>query len=323
MTQNLNIEPETLLLTRADVNNILAWPQLIRSVRQAHIAATEGYLLTPGAVQIAFRGGSLHVKAGGLSVPDALSVKANLRPDNRPADGVVLLFSQEHERLAAVVSSTDLTTWRTAGTAALAAQALSSAGHPVIAILGAGPVGQQTLHAMDYLLNVKAFRIWSRNGVASEWMQGTRGVDAEVIISSTISDAVALADIVVTCTPSRSPLLSSSDLSPQATVIALGADSPGKQELSVDVFENALIVVDVRDTALLVGEVSHLGAAASDRINADLGDILTEKVALPRGGQRRVVFDSVGSAFVDAVVTKAIVDEAIERDLGTRFSFRA
>jgi ornithine cyclodeaminase/alanine dehydrogenase-like protein (mu-crystallin family) len=46
-----------------------------------------------------------------------------------------------------------------------------------------------------------------------------------------LADATRRSDIVVTCTPARTPLLAPGDLAPGAFLAAVGADSEHKQEV--------------------------------------------------------------------------------------------
>jgi ornithine cyclodeaminase/alanine dehydrogenase-like protein (mu-crystallin family) len=142
-----------------------------------------------------------------------------------------------------------------------------------------------------------------------------------VTVHETPGLATKNADVVISCTPSRTPLITAADLKEGVAVIALGADSPGKRELASDVLEGSLLLVDVRAGATAVGETSYLGAGAEKAIWAEFGQLLAGQVTLPAVRPVRVVFDSVGSSFVDAAVSAVVVDEAERRGLGTPFNF--
>jgi ornithine cyclodeaminase/alanine dehydrogenase-like protein (mu-crystallin family) len=123
----------------------------------------------------------------------------------------------------------------------------------------------------------------------------------------------------VTATPSRAPLLEAADLRPGTLILALGADSPGKRELGGSILARAEIVADQREDALRVGECAYLPADRRDI--AELGDLLD--VAAPDFGGARPfrVFDSVGSALLDAAVCRAIMESAVAQKRGTIFAF--
>jgi ornithine cyclodeaminase/alanine dehydrogenase-like protein (mu-crystallin family) len=103
----------------------------------------------------------------------------------------------------------------------------------------------------------------------------------------------------------------------------MGADSPGKRELAADVLQDAVIVADDTEAVTRVGEVAFHRDVTSGVVLGDLGSVITGAVALPddAGRTRRVVFDSVGIAFVDTAMAALVLRTAQARDLGTPFNF--
>jgi ornithine cyclodeaminase len=77
-------------------------------------------------------------------------------------------------------------------------------------------------------------------------------------VADTVREAVAGADVVITCTATREPLLRAEWLAPGAHVTALGSDGPDKRELDVGVLAGAdLLVVDGRTQCSQIGELHH------------------------------------------------------------------
>jgi ornithine cyclodeaminase/alanine dehydrogenase-like protein (mu-crystallin family) len=312
---------ETLLIRRSEILEILDWNRTIQAVRNAFLASATNGVLPPASTQVTMPAHSLHIKAGGLTKPPVVTVKANLRPDGAAALGAVLVFDQGTNRLRAVLDSSDITALRTAATAALAVQALSSTPRPRIAVLGTGAIGLRVVQALQALIDVAQIDLWSRSSTGTARVLDLVQIDTAVTVHDTAASATKNADVVITCTPSRTPLITTADLKEGVTVIALGADSPGKRELASDVLEGSLLLVDVRAGATTVGDTSYLGAGAEQAIWAEFGQLLAGQVTLPTTRPVRVVFDSVGSSFVDAAVSAVVVDEAQLRGLGTPFRF--
>jgi ornithine cyclodeaminase/alanine dehydrogenase-like protein (mu-crystallin family) len=300
---------------------MLTWQDTIQSVRDSFRAAATGRILAPAAAQVPTPNGSLHLKAGGLLDPSLLSVKANLRPDAGRALGVILLFDPDGVTLRAVLESAEVTAYRTAATAVVAAGALGTQNNCSVAVLGTGRVAGAVIEALLYEINVSAFHLWGRNREHAEQLAHANGSSVPVYVHDTPGGATAHADVVVTCTPSRSPLIEAADLRDGALVLAMGADSPGKRELADDVLAGAIIVADDPVAVTRVGETAFLpDSATSDAVLGDLGSLLTGAVTLP-GGTARVVFDSVGIAFVDTAVAALLLKKAEANGLGTPFHF--
>jgi ornithine cyclodeaminase/alanine dehydrogenase-like protein (mu-crystallin family) len=300
------------LLTRSQVRGLLAWPGLIEAAEHALVAIATADSVAAQSGQLRVPGASLHLKSGALG--PVLSVKANLRPDAGSSAGVILAFDPARFTLRAILDSADITAMRTAAIAAVAARRLARPGGQVVAILGTGPVGAHALAALQHAVPVSSVRLWSRRPEpADELAAAWPGL---AVACRSAAEAAAGAGIVVTATPSRRPLLQRSDLAPDALVRAMGADSPGKRELGEGVLADATIVADVLADALAVGECAYLPAAAGRAACVELGAVLAGSHELPAAAGR-VVFDSVGSAVVDAAVTGLVVALAEHDDIGT------
>jgi ornithine cyclodeaminase/alanine dehydrogenase-like protein (mu-crystallin family) len=297
----------TTLLDRDTVRALLDWSQIIDAVREAYRTAAVGQALAPTSSHVELPAGALHLKAGGTLQPALLSVKANLRPDHAPASGVILLFDTESSTLRAVLDSADITAYRTAAAAAVAARGLGAPGGATLAILGAGPVAAATLAVFRHELGVKEVHVWSRDPGRA------RGLGADEVHEQPGS-ATRHADIVVTCTPSREPLIGAIDVRAGAVVCAMGADSPGKRELATDLLEGAVVVSDNLAAAQQVGEIAALPAEFPGVVG-QIGDLLAGALTLPSAGRWRV-FDSVGVAHADTAVAAAVTAAAERAGLG-------
>jgi ornithine cyclodeaminase/alanine dehydrogenase-like protein (mu-crystallin family) len=297
---------------RSDVRAALQWPQLLQVAEEALVAVSSPSALPAVSTQLLVPGASLHLKAGALLDPPVISVKANLRPDSGSASGAVLVFDYEGQRLRAIVASGDLTAMRTAAIAAIATRTLVTKAAPVVAILGAGPVARYTDEALAHLGIPGEVRIWSRSPeraaelvASASGAAGADGVSVTVVhrACATVAEAVVGADVVVTCTPSRTPILQLDELDPHAVVIAMGADGAGKRELGPGILEAATLYVDVARDALRVGECEFLSDDQAGRVT-ELGTVFAGGAAHADG---LVVFDSVGSSAVDAAVVGLLV----------------
>ncbi len=310
-----------LLLTRSEIRQVAAWPVLLEAVRTALLLREANQVAPAVSGQITMPGGLLHLKAGAVFEPGALSVKANIRPHGGQANGAVLLFDTKAGQLSAILDSADITAMRTAALASLAAQSLSRPGPVSLAILGAGPVAAQIAAAMPLFLPLTRLHVWSRSAERAQLLAERATLPAEV---HEFPEAAAhAADIVVTATPARASFLEAGALRDGALILALGADSPGKRELGSSVLAEATIIADQREDVLKVGESSYLPPEQTHRVSAELGTILAGKLSVPalRDAARFLVFNSVGSATVDTTVCAAIVALAIEQGLGTAFDF--
>lgn len=314
----------TRLLDGAAVRSVLEWPDTIDAIQDAFAGAARQGALVGAAAQVDPPRALLHLKAGGFAEPPLLTVKANIRPEGGRAFGVVLVFDHQQQRLRAVLDSGDVTAIRTAATAVVAARALGAREGATVAVIGAGPVGRRIVEALPYALQLGALRLWSRDPGRATELAVVAPADVPHQVFDTPAEAAAEADVVITCTPSRAPLLTAADLAEHALVLAMGSDSPGKRELAGDLLAGASIVADDPAAAIRVGESAYLPEPAA--LPVELGAVLLD----PSLGQklrdgspsRRIVFDSVGTAFTDTAAAGVIVRLAEERSLGSYFAFQ-
>jgi ornithine cyclodeaminase len=121
--------------------------------------------------------------------------------------------------------------------------------------------------------------------------------------------AVAEADLVVTVTPAREPILRLDWLKRGATVVAVGSDGPDKQELDVEILGSAeKVVVDSRSQCLRLGETHHAvssGVLSPDGIHGELGDVLLGTRS-GREGEEMIVCDLTGVGAQDAAMAGAV-----------------
>ena len=120
--------------------------------------------------------------------------------------------------------------------------------------------------------------------------------------------AVRGADVVVTVTNSKEPVLRGSWLKPGCHVNAVGACRPDWRELDDEVMAN-VILVDSREAALKEsGDVILSGA----KIYAELGEALTGKITARTN--ETTIFKSLGMAVEDITAATLVYRSAIQPD---------
>lgn len=304
-----------LLLNRTEVRQAMEWPSLLAACKDALIGLAAPDALPSISAQLPVPGASLHLKAGAVLTPPLLSVKANLRPDAGSTSGAILAFDHADQRLRAILASADLTAMRTAGIAAVAAVELVAKKNPKVAFIGAGPVAMYTDQALTHLGISDDIRVWSRDIEHARRFASEGRSDQKRVAYESVRETVTGADLIITCTPSRSPLVSLEDLASEVVILAMGADSPGKRELGVGILEASTIYADVLSDALRVGELAYLVKEQAERA-IPIGLKLSKK-EITQTVKPWIVFDSVGSSAVDAAVVAMALTAAMESGSGT------
>lgn len=114
------------------------------------------------------------------------------------------------------------------------------------------------------------------------------------------------ADVLVTATPSRAPIVRAAWLRPGQHVTAVGADTPGKQELEATCLRRAdLVVVDRVSQCARFGELSHAlasGVLTEDGVWAQLGEIAAGAKPGRTRDDQLTICDLTGVGFQDTAI---------------------
>jgi ornithine cyclodeaminase len=127
-----------------------------------------------------------------------------------------------------------------------------------------------------------------------------------------VEEVCAAADVLITATPSRQPLVHATWLRPGMHVTAVGADSPGKQELEAACLRRAdLVIADRLSQCAAFGELSHAAAEASiDHTSViELGAILAGRAAGRTADDQITIADLTGVGFQDTAIATAALSQ--------------
>jgi thiomorpholine-carboxylate dehydrogenase len=203
----------------------------------------------------------------------------------------------------AVMDGGRITEMRTAAVSAVATDVLAAPDARILAILGSGAQARSHVEALRHVRSFSEIRVWSRTPGHAEAFAadiGARALSAD--------DAVRGADVVVTATSARAPVLQGAWLKPGCHVNAVGAPRPDWRELDDAVMAN-VVIVDSRAGAMAEsGDVRLSGA----RIHAELGEILA--ATQPFSAAETTVFKSLGMAIEDVAAAKLVYDRITRSD---------
>ena len=181
-------------------------------------------------------------------------------------NGLMVLFSAQTGIVEAVLLDNGyLTDLRTAAAGAVAAKALSRADSKVATIYGTGLQARLQLEALCLVRPITSARIWGRSpdkAKATATELGEKlGIDIKAFESG--QEAAKGADILVTTTPSQSPILMADWLEPGQHVTVMGSDADYKNEIEPAIIGKAnLYVADRLTQTRKLGELRSAIAAS-------------------------------------------------------------
>jgi ornithine cyclodeaminase/alanine dehydrogenase-like protein (mu-crystallin family) len=253
--------------------------QPVRSVIKVEVAAATGFLgLMPALTQ------------DGLGLKAVTFYPSNAERGIPTHMATIFLVDPQTGTPLAIMDGTLITEMRTAAVSAAATKLLGPRDAKILAILGSGVQARSHVEALRLVRRFEEIRVWSPNWEHAKHFAnevGAKAISAE--------DAVRGADVVVTATNSKSPVLKGSWLKTGCHVNAIGACRPDWRELDDDAMNN-VVFVDSREGALKEsGDLILSGA----KIYAELGEALASKV--PSRANETTIFKSLGMAVEDIV----------------------
>lgn len=252
--------------------------------------------------------GDCHVKGAAVAGEDVFVLKLATGFYHNPERGLsasngfmAVMSAKSGEILALLHDRGQLTDLRTAMAGAVAARAITRFPCATLGVVGAGTQARLQAQWIARHLGCNSILIWARNTGRAAALAEKLGAHAV-----TLADLCAKSDVIVTTTPSTEPLLRAGMLKPGARIVAVGADSPGKRELDVQILAHARIVVDSRSQCIDHGEAGWaVRAGLVDGASLiELGALLEKPIAF--GDEETVVADLTGVAIQDFEIAKSV-----------------
>lgn len=315
----------TLLLSRSDLERVLDVRGCLSALEQGLV--TGPAVITPQRVRTDLPGpGTATVLIPGL-VKDigAYSVKVNAKfPGARPAlRGVVCLHDLASGELLAVADSATVTAWRTGLSAALGTHVLARADAAAVAVIGAGAQADLVLRGLAALRPVRRVLVTDIDPDQAERFVQRHGSEGPGIAYEIVQDAAAAAhraDVVVLATWSREPLLDTADVRPGTHLTSLGADEPGKAELSAGLLRDNHVIVDDVSLAVAMGALGSAGLTSADAAGT-LAQVLQGRVPGRGSADEISIYAPVGLPWQDLALTWMAYRRALDTGTGLLFDF--
>lgn len=333
---------EVLVLREPEIRSLLDPASCIEAVESAFTVYATGGAELPAVIhlEVPERRAEIHVKAGYIRGGACYAVKiASGFPGNPerglPAsDGMVLVFDARSGAPAAfLLDNGFITDLRTGAAGAVAAKHLARRDVGAVAVVGSGA---QARFQVECLARVRAFRelrVWGRRPerarACAEDLARRPGLlppGCRSGAAATVEEAVRGADVVITVTASREPLVRAGWIAPGALVVAVGSDGPDKQELDVEVLARAdRIVADSLAQCLRLGEIHHAvarGAIGQERVGSELGEITAGKKPGRGSDGEIIVCDLTGVGVQDVAAAGLVLERARAAGIGETLALR-
>jgi ornithine cyclodeaminase/alanine dehydrogenase-like protein (mu-crystallin family) len=300
---------QPLFLNEDQVRQHLQMADLIPAMEKALIDFSSGKVTQPvrSIIKVDPPGGFLGLMPA--LTPDGLGLKvvtfyaANAERGIPTHMATIFLVDPDTGTPLAIMDGRLITEMRTAAVSAAATKLLAPTDAKILAILGSGVQASSHVEALRLVRPFEEIYVWSPTKQHAERFAKEVGGTA-----MSAEKAVRGADVVVTATNSKTPVLKGSWLKDGCHVNAVGACRPDWRELDDEAMTN-VIFADSREGAVKEsGDVILSGV----KIYAELGEALAGKV--PVRTNETTVFKSLGMA-VEDIAAAMLVYRAITASL--------
>ena len=328
---------KTLLLNEKEVASLIDLDRILAAVEDGYRSFNSGKVVQPDfmAVHIPDMPGAGIDFKGGLDMGGGyISIKASSGGyDKNPEKGLpigmntVMLFEADTSALVCILDGTWITGCRTGAAGAISVKYLARQNVKKLCVIGAGRQARRQLLAITRVRNFEEVAVWDAEPkflkMYVDEMKETTGLNIHAC--DTMEEAVRGADVIVTVTRGRTGNHVKKEwVSPGTHIVAIGADMPDKQELDAELFRGAKIVNDSINLCCKSGETHNAVAAGiikPEDVHAEIGEILLGQKKARENDEEMTIFDTVGMAIQDNVMSAMLYHAAKEKGMGTYYAF--
>ena len=258
----------------------------------------------------------------------------NVHADNpkeygmRTVMATIVLIDPANGAPISIMDGSIITDIRTGAASGVATKYLARKDSRNLGIIGAGSQSYtQLLAILNTLIKLDEVRVYDiipekSKAFAEEANRSYSKRIAKATAVDEAKDAVQDMDVIVTCTPSRKPIVKDSWVSRGQHINCIGADAPGKEELDPAILKRGKVVIDDWEQASHSGEINvpmSKGLFSEKDVYGNIGEVVAGKKPGRESHDEITIFCSTGLAIQDAVTAKLAYDAARKKGLGLEF----
>lgn len=323
-----------LLLSREEIKKIFSMKEAIEADKRAFQLAVEGKCNAPLRTNIpapAQEGNFLFMPAYVEELDTASLKVVNIFPRNidkglPSAPAQVMLIDGKTGLVTALLDGTYVTQLRTGAASGAAFDLLARKDARIGALIGTGGQAAAQLEAMLAARDLTQVKVYDVNpertkDFAARMQEELKAYGVEITAAESSDDAVVEADLLVTVTPSTTPVFDGSKVKSGATVSCVGSYQHHMQEMDPVILTRASkLYFDLEEMVLAEsGDILiplSKGMITKEDFTGDLGDVVRGKIPGRESDEEIIVFKTVGVAAQDLVTAKAIYEKAISAGVG-------
>ena len=296
----------------------------LQAIEEGFVAYSQGKVVVPPIGELIFNNppGDVHIKYGYIIGDEYYVIKIasgfyeNVKLNLPTCSGLMLLFKQKTGELASILLDEGyLTNVRTAAAGAVVAKYLAPKNVRRIGIFGAGTQGKMQLEYLKSTIDCNDVVVWGINEQElAAYKKAMEPLGYNIQTTQDADDIAAACNLIVTATPSKSPLLRAKQIRKGTHITAVGSDTPEKIELEPKILQMAdIVVADSLSQCQARGEIYQAlkaGLIKKEKL-AELGNVIRNRELQRSSDEQITVADLTGVAVQDIQISKAVYEALI------------
>ena len=322
----------TLVLNSSEIKKCVQLNgQLIPIIEDAFKSLALGKTTMPPILRLDIEKyhGESDVKAAYIDGLDSYAIKVASGFFNNPnlglpsSNGLMILLDSKTGVLKSVLLDKGyLTDVRTAIAGAIAAKHLSNPESSNVGIIGAGIQAKMQLEALLLVRNIKTAYIWSRDSKKTKtFVQNIKDkINIKINACETPEETINLSEILITCTPSKSPIIKSEWLKKGLHITAMGSDAEMKNELDPKIIKDCdYYIPDSQSQTSILGELNHAikaGLISAEKKYNEIGSVIINTNLGRRNINDVTVADLTGTGVQDTAIARHTYKISADKGFG-------
>lgn len=311
----------TLFLTEDDIHELLSMDEAVKAVEEAFSLLGNNKAVNQPRSRVRVDKLVLHVLSAGSATLGYVGLKSYTTGPSG-ARFYVLLFEAPGGELVALMEADRLGQIRTGAASGVATKLMAREDARRVGIYGTGWQARSQLEAIQVVRSVESMAAYGRDETRlrafCDEMSEKLGLPVEP--RERPEEVAEDADVVVTATSSKEPVLLGEWLSPGQHVNAAGSNHLRRRELDeAAVTRASFIAVDSLDQAKIecgdLAAVVKAGELAWDRVH-ELADVASGRLKARTSEDDITLFESQGLAIEDVAAAKVVYEKARGAGLG-------
>jgi ornithine cyclodeaminase/alanine dehydrogenase len=341
------------VISKKDIEAHLNMLDAVRAVEETYILNSEKEIVLFDTVFHDFEEGKadMDIKSGTIDKAGIFGFKLmswfgdNAKKGLETLVGNIMLYDRETGSPIALLDGASITGMRTGAAGGIGTRYLARQDSEEILMVGAGNQAPFQLAAhlmlMDGIKRVNVYDGMSYEGAVrfcktikerlfNDFLSGFSDnpvfhnelIKKYDIVFNPVNDiekATKTADIIITATPSRKPIIMKEWLSPGTHLTCMGADMVGKQEVDENIFAVARVFADDIVKTSKTGEMEipiKMGVFSKDDIICEIGKVIKGENPGRLSEDEITLFDASGLAAQDLITAKELLAKANQHNFG-------